>query len=1224
VGNDPTRISIRIFFDKDAVPSPAATKMLARVLKRTPDEVLRALETGSIRLNGVPVTKQLNKLVTILQKNGFKVAKVPVAPRSAPKGTESDSGKPEPEERAGDPSIDREGTDWEKGDVIEGLYEVLGSAAGGMGRVYFVHHRLWKMMLAIKTPLPQAVKSESRLLRFLREAELWVDIGVHPNIATCYYARVIKGLPRLFIEFVDGGNLDEMFEEKRMPDLGTTTDLMLQFCHGMIHAEEQGMIHRDIKPANCLLSRDGQLKITDFGLVKRVDEPTVESTDDDTTTVIPRYADANLTLSEGVIHGSPWFMAPERFKRKARDDIRSDVYSFGVMLYLLILGTVPFQFPRGFSIKELAKCHIKEPPRDPLSIRPDLSKGLADLIMTCLEKKPENRYPSFVDVCQALESINRTLTPDREPRPRPNLVALKADSLNNQAVSLLDLGKEEEARKLLEDAHSANTEHLEAVYNLHAMRWRKGELSDAEAIGRMESLKIEVRQTAEYSHLMGLISLQRGDPATATPLLKSACEARSHFKERWKEFDGDPEAFVESLGLNPIREDGTLAGHLKTVRALAFSPDCRMIFSAGEDRSIRIWDAASRRCLKNIRTFTFVPVAGAFSKDGSVAATTYGSAFKTIDVWDLERRRPLRKIQGAAAYALSFSDDSRLLAAAGAGGLIQVLEVADGRVVWESDAFPESILSVAFLKDGSGLVVGGDEGGLSFFRLGSDLPVISLSAHQGPVSCVAVSHRGDTVVTGGADEYVRLWEASSGKLLARLTGHRGRIVGVGFTPDDEHLVSGSSDGAMKIWNVATGTCRRTIDLSGEELAACAISGDGKSLLSGGVRGSVRVWTLDTGWFSRNFLEPALCRPPTFEELTVLHDSYKRAISGFHDAWQERAVGEATACFNKAIELPGFSWAGETIIIRNVLAEALERRTYSSSTFIRSFHGHEGAVVSLDTSSDNLAILSGSLDGTAAIWDVVTGTRLTKLKVGSPVESIHFLPRMKGILTWSSDGVLRVWRSDGGLVALKEDIALPVKLGRDGETIMAVSSENRVISLDSERLEITDQGSAIPTEDLISFSLDCGHLFSLREETRIQRWDSMTGRSAGVFRDLGVRVCSLAPAEGDEKVLVGMETGEVNVYMVGSGVNIATLRGHSAAVRALARGPEPNLWVSASDDCSLRIWDLSDESCLAHLQGHSSPVRAVRFFPNGFMAASGGGDGSVRLWGLEWEIPAFLH
>ncbi len=119
--------------------------------------------------------------------------------------------------------------------------------------------------------------------------------------------------------------------------------------------------------------------------------------------------------------------------------------------------------------------------------------------------------------------------------------------------------------------------------------------------------------------------------------------------------------------------------------------------------------------------------------------------------------------------------------------------------------------------------------------------------------------------------------------------------------------------------------------------------------------------------------------------------------------------------------------------------------------------------------------------------------------------------------------------------------------------------------------------------------------------------------------MGVRVSSFEPATAEDKIVVGMETGDVVVYAVGSGFNVATLRGHTAAVRAVSGGPDENVWVTGSEDCSLRVWDIHAQKCLATLEGHASAIRAVRIFANGSMLASGGSDGSVRLWGLEWEV-----
>ena len=247
---------------KSEAPSDKIISLLANSLKKPVDYVRSALSHGSIRVPKAVLDGSLDQLIERLKNNGLNVIVTPM---------DDVTSKTVPGSRLS--SLDKQPEDWKKGDVIEGIYEVFGSAEGGMGRVYFIFHRIWKMKLAIKTPLRKAIKPDTRLLRFLREAELWVDLGLHPNIATCYYARVISGLPRLFIEYVDGGSLGDWLERGALKDLRLVIDLMQQFCHGMMYAEQRGMIHRDIKPDNCLITKNRSLKITDFGLVKRVEDP---------------------------------------------------------------------------------------------------------------------------------------------------------------------------------------------------------------------------------------------------------------------------------------------------------------------------------------------------------------------------------------------------------------------------------------------------------------------------------------------------------------------------------------------------------------------------------------------------------------------------------------------------------------------------------------------------------------------------------------------------------------------------------------------------------------------------------------------------------------------------------------------------------------------------------------------------------------------------------------
>ncbi|MFH0824902.1 MAG: protein kinase [Pseudomonadota bacterium] len=1206
-----------------------AIRVLARVLKISPDNVAGQLDQGPLMLRRVRVSEELRKLAEILKTAGFGVKAYrhiePALTQSKVKATERHGPLDKTERKSvfSAVSADLSTKDWKKGDVIEGLYEVLGSSAGGMGRVHFVFHRLWKMMLAIKTPKSDAVKSEGDVIRFLREAELWVQLGVHPNIATCYYARVLDGLPRLFMEFVDGGDLDRWLVRNRKGDLKVLVDFMLQFTHGMMHAERRGMIHRDIKPANCLLTRDGTLKITDFGLVKRVDGPDTSIEDeeeeqvDDTTVPAAWNTDESVTtLNEGIM-GSPWYMAPERFTRECPEDIRSDVYSFGVMLYEVLLGEMPFNLTGNFSIRDLVRCHVRKIPVDPLFIRPDIPRALVDILMTCLEKKPGDRYPSFSDVCRALEDAAESLGHGHKPRKRPSVVGLKADSLNNQAVSFLDLGRENDAVQLLENAHSADPDHLQAVYNLFSFRWRKGEVSDQDVVSAMESLKIEVRDTPDYRHFTGLVHVQRGDVRGGLPLLKKAGEERTHYRDNWAAFGGDPEKFIDSLGFTQISEVSHFAGHVKRISTIAFLGDA--VMSVGEDRSIRTWLLDGGRCLKNVRTFNFVPVTGAFSPDGSLAATGYGQAFKTLDIWNRPEGRVLRKQQGMSVRKVVFSPDGKRIAAAGYGGSVKVWDAQTGSVLWEAQVGPPEPVSLEFFQNGESLIIGRDDGTMVMYRFNSKAPVMKVQAHEGAVLALAFDAALNAVISGGADGVVRICDARTGREHVRLPGHHGAVLAVRFLKGAEYAVSGATDGQARIWETATGRCCRTIVLEGEKLSALAVSPDSRLIMLGGAKGAMRLWSMDTGWFSSSFLEPAVCRPRTFKDLEDVHLAFKSAVKGFETALHQDSTENALERFNEVRAMPGFSWSREAVLMRNILGNRTSRRGLRSAAFVRCFRGHEAAVTGLDASGDNMLLISGSLDGTAALWDVVTGRCARTFAAASPIRAVLILPMSKGVLTLSEDNVLRRWGMAGNLIGEVPGIRWPIALSEQGAAFSALTSDKRGVRIDAATLETTPLGPPMNADDFLGFTPGCDQVYALLDGARLQRRSLAGGESTGAFRDLGVKITAMHHVATQDRALVGTEIGETAIYMVGSGMNIASLRGHSEPVRAIDVMSDSSVCVTGSDDCMLRLWDFSDQEALAVLSGHVSPVRSVCFFPNGSMIAGGAVDGSVRLWGLDWEL-----
>src|SRR5262245_33830746 len=135
--------------------------------------------------------------------------------------------------------------EWQIGDVVMDLYlvtAVLGQ--GGMGRVYKVRHQGWNVDLAVKTPLSEAVTALGGPEHFEHEAETWVGLGLHPHVVSCYYVRRVDGLPRVFIEYVDGGSLHEALRERRFPTTEAILDVAIQSAWGLDYAHERGLVHR--------------------------------------------------------------------------------------------------------------------------------------------------------------------------------------------------------------------------------------------------------------------------------------------------------------------------------------------------------------------------------------------------------------------------------------------------------------------------------------------------------------------------------------------------------------------------------------------------------------------------------------------------------------------------------------------------------------------------------------------------------------------------------------------------------------------------------------------------------------------------------------------------------------------------------------------------------------------------------------------------------------------
>jgi eukaryotic-like serine/threonine-protein kinase len=275
-----------------------------------------------------------------------------------------------------------------------GPYEVVSLiGAGGMGEVYRARDSRLKRDVAIKV-LPQALSQDAdRLRRFEQEALATAALN-HPNILAVFDIGTYEGSPYVVSELLEGETLRERLHGGALV-LRKTLDYALQIAHGLAAAHEKGIVHRDLKPENLFLTKDGRVKILDFGLAK-LTQPDLNR--DGAHTSLPTMTHAT---EAGVVMGTAGYMSPEQVRGIAVD-ARSDIFSFGAILFEMISGKRAFHRETA---ADTMSAILKEDPPDLSETNRSVSPALERIVQHCLEKNPEQRFHSASDIAFDLEHM---------------------------------------------------------------------------------------------------------------------------------------------------------------------------------------------------------------------------------------------------------------------------------------------------------------------------------------------------------------------------------------------------------------------------------------------------------------------------------------------------------------------------------------------------------------------------------------------------------------------------------------------------------------------------------------------------------------------------------------------------------------------------------------------------------------------------------------------------
>jgi serine/threonine protein kinase len=260
-----------------------------------------------------------------------------------------------------------------------GRYNIVSRLGkGSMGEVFLAHDPHIDRKVALKVLQKDHLTSKAIVNRFIKEAKAIGRLS-HPGIVGVYDVGKDHGTIFIAMEFLEGQPLNEALRTRKF-DTPEILNLCSQVAAALDYAHQRGIVHRDIKPSNLIVTENGQVKLTDFG--------------------IAHFEDASLTLKtrSGDILGTPAYMSPEQIGGKGVDN-RSDLYSLGVILYELLIGRRPFT---GKNLASLFKAITDNKTTPPIKADPSISKGLNGVILKAIEKDPARRFQSGAEMASAL------------------------------------------------------------------------------------------------------------------------------------------------------------------------------------------------------------------------------------------------------------------------------------------------------------------------------------------------------------------------------------------------------------------------------------------------------------------------------------------------------------------------------------------------------------------------------------------------------------------------------------------------------------------------------------------------------------------------------------------------------------------------------------------------------------------------------------------------------
>eukprot|EP01105_Mastigella_eilhardi_P019923 TRINITY_DN470_c0_g1_i2.p1 TRINITY_DN470_c0_g1~~TRINITY_DN470_c0_g1_i2.p1 ORF type:complete len:2366 (+),score=662.97 TRINITY_DN470_c0_g1_i2:216-7313(+) len=644
-------------------------------------------------------------------------------------------------------------------------------------------------------------------------------------------------------------------------------------------------------------------------------------------------------------------------------------------------------------------------------------------------------------------------------------------------------------------------------------------------------------------------------------------------------------------------------GHTKPVNALSLAPNGRILASVSWDGEVRLWDIDTKQSSGTTMKGHERSIKGcSFNPNGRQLVTC--SADGTVRLWDSQAGKLVSTL-GSHPFPVNctaFADTADYVASASDDCSVRVWDAVLGKETATVKIEGASLLTTALSPDEHFMAAATSDCTVQIWDIEQLRVVHTLTGHTQLVNAAEYSGDGNYIATASSDGTIRVWDALSGSCneVATLTAHAGGVNSLSFAPNGNRMVSASDDFTLIMWDTATWQPIGTLRGHTAVVKCCAYAPDGKHIVSIARDGTIRVWHTESG----KLLHTMSGHLDWINYCAWSHDS-KKMLTGAWDfnckVWSMRKGKEIRALLGHAgsVEMCKYS-PDDCLIVTASYDKSLKVWDAESGSEITSLLGHQARVNSFSFLHGG-RLVSVSDDGTLKLWDLMRASKAATL-VGhaGPVRKCVFSPKSELIATASDDTTVKIWDWRR---------QLPGKLLQDG-------SENESASAPS-----VASASHAGSVTCMAFSHDGELLATCSSDGAVMLWPTATAATTSRPRTFeahehAIRGCAFSPAAGASRLLAtASDDATVKLWNLDGGGSPHTLEHHSHSVRGVAFSPDGARLVSVSWDCTAAVWDVERRVVLHTVTAHSDWVECVDISPDGTLVATGGRDKKIVLWEL---------